>query len=313
MLTEPYLLRLAARLSAGMQRLNAARRDRHRAFIRSRRQADGGFAGREGESDLYYTSFAIRGLMMLGGIDSDDSEALGRYLTSLDPRNLNAVDVLSWLSSAMAVQLNGGPDALAAFPASLPDQLASNLESLRTPDGGYAKSSEGAAGSTYQSFLTALAYELLGRTVPRPKRLIQFLYDRQRDDGGFVEIAPMKHSGTNPTAAASALLQLVGAMDDEIRRDVARYLKQVRSAEGGFQANTRIPFADGLSTFTGMLTAIDLGLNDAFDPPQVRAYATQCLEFSTGGFRGASWDEQADVEYSFYGLGILAVLESSTS
>ena len=34
------------------------------------------------------------------------------------------------------------------------------------------------------------------------------------------------------------------------------------------------------------------------------------LEFPTGGFRGASWDEQADVEYTFYGLGILGLLWS---
>ena len=32
------------------------------------------------------------------------------------------------------------------------------------------------------------------------------------------------------------------------------------------------------------------------------------LELPTGGFRGASWDQQADVEYSFYGLGILGLL-----
>jgi geranylgeranyl transferase type-2 subunit beta len=32
------------------------------------------------------------------------------------------------------------------------------------------------------------------------------------------------------------------------------------------------------------------------------------LEFPTGGFRAATWDEAADVEYTFYGLGVLALL-----
>ena len=45
--------------------------------------------------------------------------------------------------------------------------------------------------------------------------------------------------------------------------------------------------------------------------PYGTIYALECLEFPTGGFRGASWDEQADVEYTFYGLGILALLNAS--
>jgi geranylgeranyl transferase type-2 subunit beta len=186
-------------------------------------------------------------------------------------------------------------------------RIAERLESVRTKDGGYAKTTEGAAGSTYQSFLVALSYELIGQPLPRPNALVQFLYDRQREDGGFVEIAPMKKSGTNPTAAAVALLTMLGAMDDEIKSDVREFFRQVKSDEGGFQANTRIPFADGLSTFTGLLTLNDLEIADVLSPPQVLRYVTEWLEFPTGGFRGASWDEAADVEYTFYGLGGLAL------
>jgi geranylgeranyl transferase type-2 subunit beta len=140
--------------------------------------------------------------------------------------------------------------------------------------------------------------------------MIQFLYDRQRDDGGFVEIAPMKRSGTNPTAAAVALLKSLNAMDDEIADDVLGFLTDVVSTEGGFQANTRVPFADGLSTFTGLLTAQDLGRRDVIAPDKVLDYVQSSLELAAGGFRGASWDQQADAEYTFYGLGILGLLFS---
>ena len=88
------------------------------------------------------------------------------------------------------------------------------------------------------------------------------------------------------------------------------FLNSVRSDEGGFQANTRIMFADGLSTFTGMLTALDLNLPECLRPKPMHAFLKDWLEFPTGGFRGASWDEQADVEYTFYGLGCLALLSS---
>lgn len=272
---------------------------------------DGGFRGREGDSDLYYTSFAVRGLAMLGELDHERAARIGQFLGASDPLRLSIVDLLSWLSSAVAVQLAGGPIPAVVLDPNWADRVADRLESVRTQDGGYAKSAEGAAGSTYQSFLVMLSYELIGRSVPRPNALVQFLYDRQRDDGGFVEIAPMKRSGTNPTAAAVAVLTSLGAMDQELREDAREFLKLVKSDEGGFQANTRIPFADGLSTFTGLLTLQDLRIDDVLSAPRVLEYVTGWLEFPTGGFRGASWDEQADVEYTFYGLGNLALLASS--
>ncbi|MBW3543558.1 MAG: terpene cyclase/mutase family protein [Planctomycetes bacterium] len=307
-MTEPYLLTLAARLAAGLSRMDADRRRRHRDFILTCRQSDGGFRGREGESDLYYTSFALRGLAMLGGrLDEDPARQAAEYLRGFELVRLSIVDTVSWLNAAAIVQLSGGDDPLSTQPADWPEHVAARLESVRTADGGYAKAAEGAAGSTYHSFLVTLSYQLLGRAVPRPNALIQFLYDRQRDDGGFVEIAPMKRSGTNPTAAAVALLHILGGMDDEIRDDVQRFLLEVRSGEGGFQANTRIPFADGLSTFTGLLTVQHLALPDVIDEAAVERFVSGELEFPTGGFRGAAWDDQADVEYTFYGLANLAL------
>ena len=133
----------------------------------------------------------------------------------------------------------------------------------------------------------------------------------QRDDGGFVEIAPMRRSGTNPTAAAVALLNSLDGMDGDITDDVLGFLTDVVSTEGGFQANTRIPFADGLSTFTGLLTGQDLGRRDVIKPDRILEWLQTQIELPTGGFRGASWDQQADAEYTFYGLGILGLLYST--
>jgi geranylgeranyl transferase type-2 subunit beta len=38
----------------------------------------------------------------------------------------------------------------------------------------------------------------------------------------------------------------------------------------------------------------------------VKSYAEEC-ERPIGGFRGGLWDEATDVEYTFYGLGTLAL------
>jgi geranylgeranyl transferase type-2 subunit beta len=312
--SEPYLVRLANRLALGIAPMAADRRSGHRSFVLKQQQHDGGFGGREGDSDLYYTSFAVRCLAMLGGMSRDECDAVSRFLREFDWQTLGTVDLMNWLYSALAIQVFGGTDLLADAPPDWTDRIAAKLESVRTRDGGYAKSTEGAAGSTYHSFLVTLTYELLGRTPPRPNALIQFLYDRQRDDGGFVEIAPMRNSGTNPTAAAVGLMSVIGGFDDELRSDVRDFLRETWSAEGGFQANKRIAFADGLSTFTGLLTAQDLKIaTDLVSEPAIERFLTEWLEFPTGGFRGASWDTQADVEYTFYGLGTLALIWSARS
>lgn len=293
--------------------MSEERKARHRNFIRSAQRSDGGFRGREGDSDLYYTSFAVRALAMLGGLSADECQSIARYLRRFDWRTLGAIDLMNWLATALAVQAFGGDDLLADAPDDWAQQMIARLEAVRTKDGGYAKSTEGAAGSTYHSFLVTLTYELLGSLPPRPNALVQFVYDRQRDDGGFVEIGPMKSSGTNPTAAAVGLLSICNRIDGELKQDVVDFLRLTWSAEGGFQANTRIPFPDALSTFTGLLTVQDLDIQNLVSEMSIERFLVEWLEFPTGGFRAASWDAEADVEYTFYGLGCLALLWSQAA
>lgn len=307
---DMYLFKLADRIARGLNTLDQARLGRHRGFVLAQQTPEGGFSGRDGGADLYYTGFAVRTLAVTGGLEIPARESLSRYLSSIEPTTLGVIDLVSWLYSVLVLEASGGTLHRAEITRDDIERIVQSVESLRCRDGGYAKSSEGVLGSTYHSFLVALTLELLGKKVPRRNALVQFLYDRQRDDGGFVEIAPMKRSGTNPTAAAVALLRQLDALDSEIADDVLGFLTDVVSTEGGFQANTRIPFADGLSTFTGLLTAQDLGRPDLISSDQVRHWVANCLELPTGGFRGASWDQQADVEYTFYGLGILGLLNS---
>jgi geranylgeranyl transferase type-2 subunit beta len=305
----PYLVRLHDRLATGLSRLDPDRADRHRTFVLAHQQPDGGFRGREGKSDLYYTSFAVRTLALLRA-DDDIWDGIAAYVRRLDWRSMGVIDLMNWLSIATALQTQTGTDLLASETGDWRSDMLTRLERLRRPDGGYAKADEGAAGSTYHSFLVLLTYELLAAKPPRPNALIQFFYDRQRDDGGFVEIAPMRKSGTNPTAAAVASLDILGALDQDLRDDVRGFLLDVRGDDGGFQANGRIPFSDALSTFTGLLTAQDIGAPRLVDVNELRGLVEQQLEFPSGGFRAATWDAQADVEYTFYALGVLGLLSS---
>jgi geranylgeranyl transferase type-2 subunit beta len=146
--------------------------------------------------------------------------------------------------------------------------------------------------------------------VPAVDRLRPFIESRRREDGGFVEIAPMKRSGTNPTAAAVGVLQILADTPGQFQasaQSVVTFLTSMVSPEGGLRANARAPLADLLSAFTGTWTLSQLNALDQTDTPALKSYV-QSLELRSGGFHGGLWDESTDVEYTFYGLGVLALL-----
>lgn len=310
---EPYLLRLTLRLADGVARLPAESCARHAAYLQAAQNPDGGFSGRAGGSDLYYTGFALRGLAVLDALTPAIAERAAGFLCASLTQQTSVIDFFSLLYSCMLVQLGGGSDVLAGSPSDWPDRVAEMLESFRASDGGYAKTIGGASGSTYHTFLVALCYQLLGRPLPRLADVVRFVAGRRREDGGYVEIAPMRRGGTNPTAAAVGLLQMAAEeMPDvlnEVRESVSAFLAEMASPEGGLRANGRAPLADLLSTFTAAWTLEQLGGLHRLDTQQVRRYA-ESLQRPEGGFHGGLWDEGHDVEYTFYGLGVMSLLSS---
>lgn len=307
---EPYLPRLTLRLAEGVSRLPAEIRACHAAYLRAAQNADGGFSGREGGSDLYYTGFALRGLAVLDALTPDLAERTAAFLRDCLNRQTSVIDFFSLLYSGVLVQLGCGLDVFAGSPPDWPDRVADILETFRTSDGGYAKANGGISGSTYHTFLVALCYQLLGRPQPRLADVVRFVAARRREDGGYVEIAPMRRGGTNPTAAAIGLLQMASEEMpealDEVRDSASVFLAEMASLEGGLRANSRAPLADLLSTFTAAWTLQELGNLHRLDAAQVRSYA-ESLQRPEGGFHGGLWDEGYDVEYTFYGLGVLAL------
>jgi geranylgeranyl transferase type-2 subunit beta len=305
MAERTYLQKLNERLADGIGRLPQDLRSRHAGFLRDRQNSDGGFSGREGGSDLYYTGFALRSLSVLDALTPEVCARAAGFLRHSLTQEASVVDFFSLLYACFLVQLHGGPDVLAASSPDWPERVAALLETFRTPDGGYAKTAGGTSGSTYHTFLVALTYQLLARPLPRPEDAIRFIQARRREDGGYVEIAPMRRSGTNPTAAAVGVLQILGGL--ERPDEVIRFLAEMPSAEGGLRANARAPLADLLSTFTAAWTLDQLQALDSIDTEAALRYA-QALALPGGGFRGGLWDDGTDVEYTFYGLGVVALL-----
>ena len=306
-LAMPYLADLTVRLAEGLGRIDAAVRERHATYLIQAQNNDGGFSGREGNSDLYYTGFALRGLALLGELHGPRAESAARFVRSQLGRQVAIIDFLSLVYSGLLLEMSAGVDPFVDADASWRVNVADQLERFRRADGGYAKTDEGQSSSTYYTFLMVLCLELIGRTPPEPERIVSFIRSRQRDDGGFVELGPMQRSGTNPTAAAIGTLKVLGAIDVPTRERVLDYLVDAQTDEGGLRANTRVPIADVLSTFTGLLTMVDLDAMHEIEAPPMLDYV-QRMQMPGGGFRGGEWDDGCDVEYTFYGLGGLGLL-----
>jgi geranylgeranyl transferase type-2 subunit beta len=305
--TDPYLTRLTTRLLDGVERLPADVRARHTDYLLTCQNPDGGFSGREGGSDLYYTGFALRSLAVLQALNPELCTKAAGFLRDKMTGSAAVVDFFSLVVSCYLVPVGGGPDVLADAPADWRDRVAGTLETFRAPDGGYSRAPGGPHGSTYTSFLVALCLELLGRQVPQPERLAAFVKSRRRTDGGYGEFSVAKRGQTNLTAAAVGTLQSLDALDSETASAASTFLAGLQSSdEGGILAHATIPCADVLSTFTGGWTLDQLGAANTLDWPAVRNYVRQC-ERPQGGFRGGLIDPEGDVEYTFYGLGALAL------
>jgi len=306
-----YLAQMTFRLSAGATRFSESFCQRHAAYLIALQNPDGGFSGREGASDLYYTGFALRALALLGRLDEVAGQA-AEFLSRHCGRPLPAVDFVSLILSAVLLEAAAGIDVHARAGCDRNKTLEEHLQRFRRPDGGYAKTERSGASSTYHTFLAAACLELCGNKIPEPHRLAALIRSRQRPDGGFVELDALAHSGTNPTAAAVGLLKLMGFLDESTQSQSARFLLAMQNREGGLLANTRIPTADLLSTFAGLTALADLGALSVVDAAAARRYVAS-LEAAEGGFRGAAWDDRPDPEYTFYGLGSLALLETDSS
>lgn len=293
-------------LLEGLERWPATVLEPHRRFLLAQQEEDGGFRGRLPGSDVYYTSFALRSLALLQSLELEVGQRAAAYLRQRLSGSTQVVDFFAWLLSAALVQLCGC-DLWSEAPPDWRERLAELLERFRSADGGYSQTPASPRGSTYTSFLVCLAADLLNLELPEKPRLQTFILSQRREDGGFVEVPAQRRGSTNPTAAALGVLQLLGGPDATIAATAADFLAaQFSPLDGGLCANSRVPAADLLSTFTGAWTLVSLDLPDRLPWDRLCDFALTCAD-PHGGFRGGLWDAQTDVEYTFYGLGVLAL------
>ncbi len=189
-----YLQDLTVRLATGISLLPKETRTLHAEYLLAAQLHDGGFGGRMGGSDLYYTAFAVRGLSILGQLYGEPAAKSAEFLSRQLETHQTIVDFFSLFYAANLLRISAGIDVFAESDPGWPDQIAEFLETLRRDDGGYAKGTGGHAGSTYNTFLVMLVLELIERPVPHPDQIVKFLGSQMAQDGGWREIRASKRA-----------------------------------------------------------------------------------------------------------------------
>lgn len=283
--------------------MDAARREKITEYFLSAQMENGGFCGRKRTSDLYYTAFALRGLFLLGGLnDAALQQSVADYLEQERNRPFTAVELSSYIFCISILFTVLGQE----IPPEERTWMKERLYRFQKADRCFGTSENTPYSSTYQTFLTSVSLEMLGENEAVRQIPVEPILRRQRADGGFVELEPLRESGTNPTAAAVGFLKL-RETEPADKPAAVNFLLQRQGTTGGFQANTKIPIADLLSSFTAMTALNDLNAAERSDVVSLNRFL-RGLQLPDGGYFGAEWDKQSDVEYTFYGFALECLL-----
>lgn len=269
------------------------------AFIASQQNPDGGFAGKEGKSDLYYTLF---GLMCAAVLNLKiDLNAVQRYLNEQENSPQDLVHLSALIRARLALKLLSIPDNLR--------MLVSNINPLRrfyvdnrsrerlkiyltSPDPDRFPHQD--PNCPYSLLLAVGAAQDCGMDFDAGEFLTR-LTPYRTPDGAWSNLKNSASGSLNATIAAIQVKrQLTGTTDPE----TLRWLRTQQNSDGGFRAVPNAPSGDLLSTATALF-ALRQGKTA---PAYVTNDFIRSLWHPNGGFCATVTDNQPDCEYTFYGL-----------
>ncbi len=250
---------------------------------------DGGALDRAGKSDLYYTAFALEGLVALRA--ELPVARVEPYLASF-----GAGAELDLVHRACLVRCWNSLSRDAIEPA-LAEGLLQGVREHKSADGGYGAKPGAEHGTLYNGFLALGAYQDLGRELPEPERLVQSIERLLCEDGGYADSFTMP-MGTTPTTAAAAML--LTQLEQSVDPSIGRWLQARVHPGGGFLAVPGSPLPDLLSTATALHALSSLGVS-------IEPVREHCLDYLdtlwTGRAFCSHWeDDEVDCEYAFYAL-----------
>lgn len=259
-------------------------------FIMSQEHIDGGFCDRDGDADLYYTSFAIDTLTALQ-VDLPEETLIAflkRKLSEVADLDFVHLCCLARCASALS-NFRAVGDLAPVFEA---------IEKYRTEDGGYNQAEGMETGSAYACFLACGANADHGRTVSNEEGVAACLESLKVEGGAWANDVTLPVPNIPSTAAAITISRNLKLT---IPSETSKWILESFHPGGGFLPFPMAPMPDLLSTAVA-LHALD-GLQVSFDEKKeaILDYIDS-LWTAAGGFHGSWDDDDLDIEYTYYGL-----------
>ena len=258
-------------------------------FVSKQSMPDGGFRGRSGSSDLYYTSFAIDCMCVSDDLRLTDRTAV--YLESFGAGdNLDLVHLTALAGAWAGVRGSG-------IPENIRNGIARNIRRFRSCDGGYGITEGNEKGSIYGAFFACKGLEDLQIEIDDADRIRDSVLSLRTEEGLFSETRPAELPTTNAVAAAALLLS---NPDEPVDERASAWLAQQACEGGGYRAGPFALIPDMVSTAAALFA-----LNESsgfLAGEECEAYVESLQDKRTGGFTGHSLDDKPDCEYTFYGL-----------
>lgn len=297
----PYLQFLDALLSEHTRDLSRSFTRAQLDHVRSAQMPDGGFSGRQGQSDLYYTDFGLRLIVCLDP-RSDMLHSAAEFVASVADTPNDVVECFCLLNSARLLGRCG-------------ITLQVDLDAITQLVLGHSLASGGFGGltgalSAYHTFIGALACEILQQPMPDVQAARTAITALRSTDGGFCERPGQGVGQTSATAAAVGFLLLIGGLEDTPADNAVDFLARLQTPDGGLAAHPQVGHGDLLSTFTGMVTLAAFDGLHRLDLAAVARFL-RAVARPSGGFSACLSAPSADVEYTYYGLGCMALSRSA--
>lgn len=285
---ETITIKLLKTIQRGYEALSQDAKLMMSDFILTQRCKDGGFINKQGEQDLYYTTFGSL-LQYVFGINYNTGE-LKRYLNSIDADNLDLIHYAAYMRCRLLASVTDSK-FLGVLTSLISQKNIRSEESFEV----WPNNNKNAP---YSRFIWLSLLE----DTNNSKQHTWLSEEYAIKGGGYSNVKGQDSASVNATAAA---LMVKGQNEgyDNTSQDVL-YLLNSQLPSGGFKASPQTHMPDLLSTATALFTLL------CYDV-QPRYSAQEFVEahwLDNGGFGATILDSNSDVEYLFYGLLALGTL-----
>ncbi|OGF48771.1 MAG: hypothetical protein A2044_03895 [Candidatus Firestonebacteria bacterium GWA2_43_8] len=275
-------------------------------YVIKKQNKDGGFSGRLGSSDMYYTAFAVKIMTLLGAGGKDFWKKAGSFAWKYDLSGAGLTELVSYLQ---VIDILEKKKVAASGIKEYRTNAIKIIKEYEDKSGGFMKSPVDKRMSLYNSFLAMLCLSKLKEKYPNIEKTAAKILKRQMKDGGFSDLGYDSCGQTNPSAAAVMSLFVFDRDSDAVRKKAVKYFVKMQDKSGGFLAHAKAPVSDLLSTYTALITLKTLGETGAAGRKAALEFV-RSLMFKAGGFKSVRIDNDSDIEYTYYGLGCLGLLEN---